>query len=287
MTELKYRLLEPEKLVETTALLEQRVGERFPNAGLVGVATELNRFASEAVVRSQQIRQPYRLLRFSIGLLVTAIVAVLVYIGLQLRVKAEELLKLEQFVQALESGLGSLFFIGATIVFLVTLERRWKREKALSAIHELRALAHIVDMHQLTKDPESTTRGGPRTPSSPKRNLSRFELSRYLDYCSEMLSLISKIGAIYVQEFSDEAALVAVDQLANLTGGLSQSIWQKIMLLDQNHLPEAVAQNMAAGSLALDRRATPVVADRPDAGATRSAPATQPSNAEPTGKVPA
>ena len=239
MKESKYRLLQPEKVVETTALLEQRVAERFPKAGLVGVAAELNRFASEAVVRSRQIRRPYLLLRCTIGILVTAIVTVLVLLGVQLRVKPEELLQLGQFVQSLESSLGALFFIGATIVYLVTLERRWKREKALAAIHELRALAHIVDMHQLTKDPESTVRGGPRTASSPRRNLSRFELSRYLDYCSEMLSLISKIGAIYVQEFSDEAALVAVDQLANLTGGLSQSIWQKIMLLDQNHLPEA------------------------------------------------
>lgn len=238
MPDSTYRLLKPEKLVETTELLVRRIGERFPKAGLEGAAKELHRFAQEAVVKSQQIRRPYLLLRFVIALLVTAIISVLVAIGMQVRVRAEELLKFEQFVQAFESALGALFFIGATIVFLVTLERRWKRERALAAIHDLRALAHIVDMHQLTKDPESTVRGGPRTASSPKRNLTRFELSRYLDYCSEMLSLISKIGAIYVQEFSDQAALEAVDHLANLTNGLSNSIWQKIMLLDQNHLPE-------------------------------------------------
>lgn len=234
MPETTYRLLQPEKLVETTLLLERRIGERFPDAGLRIAASELKRFAEDAVVRSNEIRRPYLMLRFTIALLVTGIVSVLVLLGMRLRVKEEAIFEFSQFVQSLESGLGALFFIGATIAFLVTLERRWKREKALTAIHELSALAHIVDMHQLTKDPESITRGGPRTASSPKRTLSRFELSRYLDYCSEMLSLISKIGSVYVQEFPDETALVAVDQLANLTGGLSRSIWQKIMLLDES-----------------------------------------------------
>lgn len=234
MPEQTYRLLQPEKLVETTLLLERRIGERFPDSGLRSAANELKRFAEDAVVRSNEIRRPYLMLRFTIALLVTGIVSVLVLLGMRLRVKEEAIFEFSQFVQSLESGLGALFFIGATIAFLVTVERRWKREKALTAIHELSALAHIVDMHQLTKDPESITRGGPRTASSPKRALSQFELSRYLDYCSEMLSLISKIGSVYVQEFPDETALVAVDQLANLTGGLSRSIWQKIMLLDQS-----------------------------------------------------
>src|SRR5258708_24597219 len=32
---------------------------------------------------------------------------------------------------------------------------RIKRARALKAMHELRSLAHIIDMHQLTKDHES------------------------------------------------------------------------------------------------------------------------------------
>ena len=60
-----------------------------------------------------------------------------------------------------------------------------------------------------------------------------FELGRYLDYSSEMLSLISKTAAIYVQEFPDSVALDAVNEITSLTNGLSRSIWQKIMLLDR------------------------------------------------------
>jgi len=60
-----------------------------------------------------------------------------------------------------------------------------------------------------------------------------FELTRYLDYCSEMLAVISKIAALYVQDFNDPVTLAAVDEVQDLTGGLSQKIWQKIMILDR------------------------------------------------------
>ena len=94
-------------------------------------------------------------------------------------------------------------------------------------------MAHIVDMHQLTKDPERLLQGGPATPSSPQRTMTPFELGRYLDYSSEMLSMISKTAAIYVQEFPDSVALDAVNEITSLTNGLSRNIWQKIMLLDR------------------------------------------------------
>ena len=43
---------------------------------------------------------------------------------------------------------------GIAAFFFLTLETRLKRQRALKAIRELRSLAHIIDMHQLTKDPE-------------------------------------------------------------------------------------------------------------------------------------
>ncbi len=104
-------------------------------------------------------------------------------------------------------------------------------------------MAHIVDMHQLTKDPErmaggpgsggSGGAGGNDTASSPERQLGSFELGRYFDYCSEALSMISKVAAIYVQGFSDPVVLEAVDEIEGLCSGLSRKIWQKILVLDQ------------------------------------------------------
>ena len=48
---------------------------------------------------------------------------------------------------------------------------------------------------------------------------------------SEMLSLLGKIAALYVQWFDDPAALAAVNEIENLTTGLSRKIWQKLMFL--------------------------------------------------------
>ena len=56
----------------------------------------------------------------------------------------------------------------------------------------------------------------------------------YLDYCSEMLSLIGKLAAQYVQKFDDPVVLAAVNEVEAPTTGLSGKIWQKIMILNLN-----------------------------------------------------
>ena len=63
--------------------------------------------------------------------------------------------------------------------------------------------------------------------------MTTFELGRYLDYCTELLSIIGKVAAIYVQEFPDPAAVEAADELTRLTTDLTRNIWQKIMILDR------------------------------------------------------
>jgi hypothetical protein len=117
--------------------------------------------------------------------------------------------------------------------FLLTLESRIKRRRALGSLHQLRSVVHIVDMHQLTKDPERLMSPQPDTTSSPERSMSAPELGRYLDYCSEMLSLTSKIAASFVQSFNDPIVLSTVNEIETLATGLSGKIWQKITLLER------------------------------------------------------
>jgi hypothetical protein len=87
-------------------------------------------------------------------------------------------------------------------------------------------------MHQLTKDPDRLLHPVADTESSPERTLTRDELGRYLDYCSELLSLTSKLAALYAERFNDSVVLQAVDEVETLTTGLSGKIWQKIVILD-------------------------------------------------------
>ena len=61
--------------------------------------------------------------------------------------------------------------------------------------------------------------------------MTAFELSRYLDYCAEMLSLTGKVAALYVQDFDDGVAIASVNEVEDLTSGLSTKIWQKLMML--------------------------------------------------------
>jgi hypothetical protein len=116
---------------------------------------------------------------------------------------------------------------------MFSIEGRIKRKRALDLIAQLRSLAHVIDMHQLNKDPDRVGPSYEFTPSSPKPALTPAQLTRYLDYCSEMLSIIGKIGALCVQDFDDPVTLAAVDQLEDLCSGLSRKIWQKIMILDR------------------------------------------------------
>lgn len=228
---LNRRLLNPDRIIETSAQLQRRIAERFPDSGLSKVATELHIVAQESAVRASEFDRPNVPLRIGIGVLVCAIIAFL-FVAIRSAQHADLLKDLTNFVQFLEAAISGSVFIGAAILFLISLEVRLKRSRALKAIRELRAIAHIVDMHQLTKDPERLIQG-PSTPSSPRRVMSPFELSRYLDYCIEMLAVTGKIAALYVQNFPDREALAAVEQVETLTTGLSRSIWQKMTILDQ------------------------------------------------------
>jgi hypothetical protein len=225
-----YRHLDAERIIDTIRALHLRIEGRFPGSGLGGVVAELRQVAEEAVERCGWIRKPQFALRAATVLLSVVILALLT--GFLFHIRQFNFDDYTNFAQALDASLGSIVFIGAAILFLVSWENRIKRNRALRALHELRSLAHIVDMHQLTKDPESLLRGDAHITSPQRRAMTPFELNRYLDYCSESLALISKIAALYVQGFEDPVLLDAVDDVEGLTTGFSRKIWQKITILE-------------------------------------------------------
>src|SRR5262245_25779440 len=225
-----YRLLDSQKIIETVQALQGRIERRFPGSGLSKVVAELQRVAQETVARTEWIRKPHLPLRSVAAVLSLAIIVLLILMLVHIR--QFQFGDYTNFIQALEASISSVVFIGAAVIFFVSWENRIKRRRALKAVHELRALAHIVDMHQLSKDPESSFT--PTLPASPtaRRRMTPFELNRYLDYCSESLACISKVAALYVQGFQDPVLLDAVDDVEDLTAGFSRKIWQKITILE-------------------------------------------------------
>ncbi len=237
---MSYSRLDRTHLAATVGRLRDRIHERFPDANLVQVATELRRIVDAHGERSERIRRPVWRLRLLSTLLLLAGIALLgwLFTSVRLEAKAGAERTFTDTLQTLEAALSMLFFLGAGGVYVASLELRHKRRRCLMALHELRALAHIVDMHQLTKDPDRTLHPGNDTATSPERTLTPFLLSRYLDYCSEILALIGKVAALYAQDFPDPQAVDAVDDIEDLTTGLARKIWQKIMIVTNHPAPE-------------------------------------------------
>lgn len=225
------RVLDADKILDTLDRLAVRVRERFPAAGLNHVVAELVALGKDTRTRANWVTRPNRPLRIAAVVLAILLLALLVGAALSLRVPGR-IDNVGSLMQTLEATVNDIVFVGVAIWFLATIETRIKRRVALRGIHELRSLAHVVDMHQLTKDPEHVLGLGPATTSSPERTMTRFELARYLDYCTEMLSLTGKLAALYIQAFDDRTVLAAVSDVQGLTTGLSGKIWQKIMILD-------------------------------------------------------
>lgn len=90
-----------------------------------------------------------------------------------------------------ESGLSRL----SSELILVSQEAKASVDYVAGA-HQLRSIVHIVDMHQLTKDPE-------------------------------------RLAALFVQHFNDPVVLSTVNEVETLVTGLSGKIWQKITLLER------------------------------------------------------
>ncbi|MBC7668860.1 hypothetical protein [Caulobacter sp. DWR2-3-1b2] len=224
--------LDADKVVATLDHLRVRIAERFPDSGLAEVSAQLTATARVTAQRAHRLSRPYLFLRTLVTLigvgalgLEAALIARLDWLA---SLRGASTLTL---AQGLEPAVNLVLLSGAAIWFLLSLEARWKRSRVQKALHELRSFAHVIDMHQLTKDPTLVL--GPRTASSPAREMSRFELARYLDYCAEMLALTAKLAALYAGESNDSIVIAAVNDIETLASDLGRKIWQKIMILGQ------------------------------------------------------
>jgi hypothetical protein len=223
-----YRTIDAQLVLQTLEQLRLRIGERFPKAGLGNVCAELALLATDTQTRVTELAKPMIWIRVGVGVVLAAGVGLAAYgidtIGF--RSGETEVLSL---VSALESAVNLLLVVGAGVFSLTSLEARLKRHTAMGALHELRSIIHVIDMHQLTKDPVMF--GAKRTKASPDHKLSLFELVRYLNYCSEMLSLSGKLAALYAQDFNDPDVIEAASDIEQLATNLSQKVWQKITIV--------------------------------------------------------
>lgn len=228
----KFRSLDPLKIFSTCQMLSLRIEERFPGSGLSRLSLDLAEIAANTVRQVERANRPAVGLRVAAWILIGLGLAIVIELGGRLQTNWE-LGNPGEFIQSFQAAVESSVFLGAAIVFLLSWENRIKRRRILTYLHELRTMAHLVDMHQLPKTPDTIRfeAEATLTAHSPVRVMTPFQLARYFAYCTEMLSLIGKLATLYVQNFPDPAVLQAVDQIEDLTTGLSAKIWQKSMSL--------------------------------------------------------
>lgn len=231
-----YRQLDAEKTIATLGKLKNRIAERFGDSSLARVAGELCDLAGESKSRIEWIDRPQLGLRIAVIAVVVICLTLLGYGVTELLQTRGQEFSVADTITLLEAATNEIVIAGAALLFLFSLELRVKRTRALRTLHDLRAMAHVIDMHQLTKDPSYILRGGASTKSSPKRVLTPYQLTRYLDYCSELLSLVGKLAALYAQCLPDQVVVGAVNDIETLTNGLSRKIWQKIVMLGDESL---------------------------------------------------
>ncbi|MDX8468431.1 hypothetical protein RFM26_22270 [Mesorhizobium sp. VK23B] len=229
---MRYRTLDPQLIIETARRLEERVAERFPEAGLRGVAGELVSLSGDLAKAANELEAPIWWLR---GVIVAAVVAgalVFLFVGTILPLgRFSGPNDAVQSVQGIESSLNVLILAVVGFLALIRAEERIKRKKVFRQLHGLRSLIHVIDMHQLTKDPATLSANFKPTAHSPARITNAADLARYLDYCSEMLSITGKIAALFAQSVNDDVVVDGVNDIENLASNLSRKIWQKITLI--------------------------------------------------------
>ena len=216
---------------QTVGRLSERITARFPARGLARVAVELTELAKDVSTGTATTRTRLRWVRLAsrVGVAVV-ILASVVALVLAMR-DAERVDSSVDWLPLIESAINDLVFAAIAVFFLHALPNRIERGHLLDLLHRLRSLAHIVDMHQLTKDPERLRDDFTPTSASPDPELDRAGMEHYLDYCSELLSLIGKVAALCAEESRDPVVLDTVSTIETLTTGMSRKIWQKISLL--------------------------------------------------------
>ena len=223
-----YRRLDHVKVQDTVEDVGSRIRRRFPASGLGAVANELAELvphvARESRESSQRSADLFRRARLGAAALATAAVAALVG-AVWADVAAEGPF---QWGPLIESSINLIVFAAVATLFLWAIPQRAQRQRMLRLLHQLRSLAHVVDMHQLTKDPEQ------REAAFVVPQVGAELLRQYLSYCSELLSLVGKAAALCAEESQDPLVLASVGDLETMTAELSQTIWQKISALPQD-----------------------------------------------------
>lgn len=229
----KYQRLDAGAVSASLTRLHQRIVARFPERNIANVALELAGPVATAAVAGIPTKSQ-RAVRRACWLAVLAVVAITafaLYLAVRDAIDAADSTRAFEWLPIIESGINDVVFAGIAVYFVRSIPHRQQRRRTLAQLYRLRSLAHVIDMHQLTKDPERTMTRLPATDVSLPVDLVGDELGKYLSYCGELLALVGKTAALHAEATDDSVVLDTVSEVETLTMSISREIWQKITLL--------------------------------------------------------
>ena len=219
--------LDPARIIETAEKLAQRIGERLPGSILAGLAVELARIARETDERARQARRPILAIRFASVLAIGTSLLGLWYLLDHIHTRWEFGTIAELF-EATDAGFNLLVLLAGGLWFLITLESRLERKKALGSIEELREFIHVIDVTQLYYTPELY-----KPDSANSRSPLDFDYT-YLLFCTQMVGVINNLVPLYTRGAAGDSILRAasdVEMLANAVTARLQSKAETVRLV--------------------------------------------------------
>lgn len=221
----RYLRLDADAVAATLERLRTRIAERFPGRNLNQVAAALDEPIREATNGATPTlwQQRIRLVCAALVVIIASLTVVAVWLATRDAVAVAETTRAFEWLDTVEAGINDVVFAGVAIYFLWSVPRRQARKATLEQLHRLRSLAHVIDMHQVSKDTD-------RWLFDADADTDSDEL--YLMFCAELLALVGKTAALHAEHNDDDVVLDTVAEIESLTSGTSREIWQKIQMLN-------------------------------------------------------
>ena len=133
--------------------------------------------------------------------------------------------RLPSLFEATDAGFNLLVILAGALWFLITLEARLKRKRALGSIEELREFIHVIDLTQLYYTPELY-----KPDAANSQNAWGFDYT-YLLFCTQMIGVISNLAALYTRGAAGDSVLRAASDVEMLTNAVTTKLLSKVEIV--------------------------------------------------------
>ena len=120
------------------------------------------------------------------------------------------------WVPLVESLINDIVFTAIAVFFLWAMPERLERRTLLDLLHRLRSLAHVVDMHQLDKDPEQARADYVPTAKSRRHRMNAEDAAPLLRLLQRARLPDRKTAALCAERTSDPVVLHTVSEIETL-----------------------------------------------------------------------